>query len=134
MKFDVDVRISLDPALEHKLESMLSHIINLQEKTMAVIDDFIASSQAFQADLSADVSVIKTNQDAQTAQIADLQAQLANAGLTPAQTDALNALSATNATIQGQVDALAGKAATPPVVPVSLRGPTKGSPSGGAYG
>lgn len=110
--------------IEHRLGQLiattyeaLKYTINHKtEKLMSVLDDYITAAQAHYAEIADDLSVIKAQGAATQQQIAVLQAQLASAGLTQAQTDALTALSASVSTLTDQADALAGK--QPPAPPV----------------
>lgn len=87
------------------------------EKRMAAIDDFISAQQAFNADIAADLTTIATNIGNLNQQITDLQGQLANAGLTPAQLQAIADLQTAGQALETQADTLAGK--TPPAPPAA---------------
>lgn len=91
--------------------------LRTERKIMPILDDYIASQQAYNTEIVADLGTIQTTVQGLNTQIATLTAQLAGAGLTQAQTDALAALTTAGQALEAQADALAGK--EPPAPPAA---------------
>lgn len=75
-------------AIDLRLSFIIRKLKKL-EKQMSVVTDSTASVETALAKVSADIQTLATNAASQAAAITALQAQLATAGLTQADTDAL---------------------------------------------
>ena len=120
MRITIHHRHELGPdtlAAISELSIVVGAILRQGDKIMAALDDFIAAQQAFNTDVSGDLDMLVQMAKDANAKIADLTAQLANAGLTPAQTQALADLTTAGQALEAKADAAAGK--TPPAPPAA---------------
>lgn len=107
MQVDINVHFPADPAIERKLDKILSALADLRSSSMAQYDDLKAAIADEDAEIAEVLAFVNTG----LAQIKDLQDQLAVAIANQAPD-----LSAQIADIQSQTTALA--AVLPPPAPI----------------
>ena len=113
MHLDINLRITGDPAIEHKLEHILSVLIKQGEQIMSAISIFAAKQAAYNTEISSDLDAIQAAIGILNDKITALQDSAGQ--VTPEDQALIDQLQTAGQDLATKADALAGK--TPPVVP-----------------